>query len=180
MKKAAIILAKGFEEIEALSVVDILRRGDVEVKIVGLEEMMIEGTHGIKVMADVIFESVNFNEIDMIILPGGLPGATNLANSAKLEAKLRQFDKASKYLAAICAAPTVLDKAGVIKSSFTCYPGCESQISASGYQKDQNVVVDKNIITAKGPALAMEFSLKLLEILTNKTKANSVAKGLLA
>ena len=177
MKQAAIILAEGFEEIEAISVADILRRGDVDVKIVGLESGIITGAHGITMGADAIFESVNFAALDLIVLPGGLPGATNLAKSAKLQAKLKQMKSAGKTIAAICAAPWALEAAGVLGKKYTCYPGCESKLG-EGYDASANVVKDGNIVTSKCPATAMEFALALLEKLEGKEKAKEVKNGL--
>ncbi len=177
MSQAAIILAEGFEEIEALSVADILRRGGVNTQIVGLESGIVTGAHGITVGADLVFESVNFAALDLIVLPGGLPGATNLAKSAKLQAKLKQMKSAGKTVAAICAAPWALEAAGVLGKKYTCYPGCEAKLG-EGYEAGANVVEDGNVVTSKCPATAMEFGLALLARLEGEEKAKEVKNGL--
>nr|MBP3724706.1 DJ-1/PfpI family protein [Campylobacter sp.] len=180
MKKVAVILADGFEEIEAMSILDILRRGGVEALAVGLENTQIKGAHGLEIISDVIFESVNFANIDMIVLPGGLPGSEHLAKSAKLQAKLKQLKSSNKKIAAICAAPWALKSAEVLGGSYTCYPGFEAKINHLGYTDTQNVIIDGNIITSKGPATAMEFALVLLKELEGETKFKEVKAGLLA
>lgn len=180
MKKVAVILADGFEEIEAMSILDILRRGGVEALAVGLEDTQIKGAHGLVFLADVIFESVNFANIDMIVLPGGLPGSEYLAKNAKLQAKLKQLKSANKKIAAICAAPWALATAGVLGESYTCYPGFEAKVAHSGYTDTQNVIIDGNIITSKGPATAMEFALVLLKELEGEDKFKQIKAGLLA
>lgn len=179
MKKAAVILAEGFEEIEALSVVDILRRGEVDALCVGLENTEVSGAHGVRISCDMIFESVDFENLDLIVLPGGLPGAEHLAKSAKLQAKLKHLKSAGKEIAAICAAPIALESAGVIDGEFTCYPGFESKIK-SGEYTGKNVVESGKIITSKGPATAMEFALFLLKKLCGESVYQEVKSGLLA
>lgn len=178
MVNVAVILAEGFEEIEAVSIIDILRRGGVTAMALGLDKLEIKGAHGLSLRADELFENVDFNKIDMIILPGGLPGADNLANNLRLKELLIEFNKKGKKLGAICAAPMVLGLAGVISSIYTCYPGFESKVSQNP-PKSQNVVIDMNITTSRGPASAMEFALACLGELTSKQNADEVAKGLL-
>ncbi|NLY03823.1 MAG: DJ-1/PfpI family protein [Campylobacter sp.] len=179
MKKVAVMLAEGFEEIEAITIVDVLRRADIDAKFIGLNKKMLKGAHGIEIVADEVFDEVDFSNYDMIALPGGLPGAKHLARSKELGEVLREFDKKDKWLAAICAAPWGLSTAGVLKDSYTCYPGFESQVAQSGYKDDQNVVIDQNIITSRGPATAMEFALNLVKILEGKTKFQELKEGLL-
>ena len=178
MASAAVILAQGFEEIEAISIIDVLRRGGVNALALGLGGLEIKGAHGISVIADELFEAANFDEIDMIILPGGLPGADNLAASERLKQLLNDFNSKGKKLGAICAAPMVLGRAGVINGEYTCYPGLESKVS-KGAPSKQNVVTDINVTTSRGPATAMEFGLACLEQLSSKHKADEIAAGLL-
>ena len=179
MSKVAVILADGFEEIEAISVIDILRRADIDVVSTGLTKKIVKGTHGVEIKADAILVDINANEFSMIVLPGGLPGAEHLANSKELGEKLREFDKKGLKIAAICAAPWALSTAGVLKDSYTCYPGFEKNINHKGYKDDENVVVDKNIITSKGPATAMEFALVLVKEIAGELKEKEIREGLL-
>ena len=123
MKKVIVPLAQGFEEIEALTIVDILRRANVDVTMAALESLHVKGAHGIVVVADALLKEMNANNFDMIALPGGLPGATNLAADPTTQALLKEFDAKGKMIAAICAAPMVLGKLGLLKGKkATCYP----------------------------------------------------------
>lgn len=177
--KVAIVLANGFEEIEAVSVIDILRRGGIESVIVGLDRNLVCGAHHIFIQSDILLDELDYNEFEAIVLPGGLPGADNLANSQKLTEILNSFDANNKYICAICAAPFVLSNAGVIKQNFTCYPGFESRIKNANFISNQNVVKDHNIITSKGPATAMEFALEILRELQGEKIYKDIKSGLL-
>lgn len=179
MKKVAVMLANGFEEIEAITIIDVLKRAGAEAKFVGLDADILTGAHGVKVHADTTLEKICESEFDMIVLPGGLPGAEHLANSAKLQALLKEFDSKGKFIGAICAAPMALAKAGVIKESYTCYPSFEAHVKDSGYISSQNVVKDGNIITSRGPAMAMEFALELVKNLCGEKIYKEVKEGLL-
>jgi len=165
MKKVAVILADGFEEIEALTSVDVLRRAGVVVSVVGLNDVCVRGTHNIVVKADVTLREMRELNYDAVVLPGGLPGASNLANDADLKEILRKFDKDGKLICAICAAPMVLERARVLKEHFVCYPGFEENVRSDkrGYVSDKNVLKDQNIITGKGPAFSMEFALFIVK-----------------
>lgn len=177
MKKTAVLLAEGFEEIEALTVVDIMRRGNVECDMVSIKDLEVTGAHGIKVTSNKVL-SEDINEYDMIVFPGGMPGATNLKGDKKVIETVKKFNNEGKLIAAICAAPIVLAEAGVIENrNITSYPGFEEELKGCNY-KEETVVVDKNIITSRGPATAMEFSYKLLEVLGNETY-NDLKKGML-
>lgn len=178
MKKAAIILASGFEECEAIAPFDILKRGKVDVYFIGLNELEVKGAHGVKIVCDGIFGEFEFKSFDIIILPGGMPGANHLADSMELKELLWNFAKAGKYCAAICAAPMVLAKAGIIKDKYTCYPGFESHVNENAPSKEK-VVIDGKIITSKGPGTAYDFGLALLEILEGKQTRDEVASGML-
>lgn len=172
-------LAVGFEEIEAVSVVDILRRAGVNVVLAALEDLHVKGAHGIEIKADVHFCDIKPDNFDMIVLPGGMPGAVHLAESAPLQALLKDFDAKRKAIAAICAAPLALKSAGVLKNSYTCYPSFETKINHAGYLCEPKVVCDENITTSQGPSTAMLFALSLVEQLCSKEKMLELRKELL-
>ncbi|MCR4944756.1 MAG: DJ-1/PfpI family protein [Clostridium sp.] len=177
MKKTAVLLAEGFEEIEALTVVDIIRRGNVECHMVSIKDLEVIGAHGIKVIADKVL-SEDINEYDLIVFPGGMPGATNLKEDKKVLETVKKFNKEGKLIAAICAAPIVLAAAGIVENkNITSYPGFEEELKGCNY-KEENVVIDGNIITSRGPATAMEFGYELLKVLGNETY-NDLKKGML-
>jgi len=169
-------LAEGFEEIEAIAIVDVLRRAGIAVKTAGLDASSVKGRSDISVMADIRFGDASAEAFDSIVLPGGSPGYANLARSAKLLAMIRDFHAQGKLVAAICAAPTVLAKAGILGNvKATVFPGMEAQIPVHSRER---VVIDGNVITSQGPGTAMEFALALVERLAGKKKADEVAGGL--
>jgi 4-methyl-5(b-hydroxyethyl)-thiazole monophosphate biosynthesis len=179
MKKTIIFLAEGFEEIEALSVVDVLRRASIECKICSLKEKNVTGSHGIEVVADIMIDSVDINEFDCIILPGGMPGAKNLKENLKIIEYVQKFHKENKLIAAICAAPIVLEAAGIIKNNeVTSYPGVKDQLKSAVY-KEEVVVSHNNIITSRGPATAIEFGLALVKALGEKEKEETLRADML-
>jgi 4-methyl-5(b-hydroxyethyl)-thiazole monophosphate biosynthesis len=132
-KKIAIHLADGFEEIEAISIIDVLRRADLEVSVVSVTGMLeVSGAHQLRVVADVLFEELNYEKVDMIVLPGGLPGATNLDAHAGLKEQIKQFNAGNKSLAAICAAPLVYGNLGILNGKkAVCYPGFEKYLKGA-------------------------------------------------
>ena len=167
MKRIAVFLAEGFEEGEALFVVDVLRRAGFECNLVSINEQMVKGSHGIEVKADKII-SDEIKGYDMIVLPGGLPGATNLRDDERVIELVKYFDKVpEKFVAAICAAPMVLEKAGIIKGRrVTSYPGEEftTLLKEANYVEDI-VAVDDNLITSRGPASVLPFAYALVDAL---------------
>lgn len=173
-------LANGFEEVEALTVIDLLRRAGVEVKSVSITgEKRVMGTHDIPVEADILFEEADYDACEMIVLPGGLPGADYLGEHEGLVKQIRDFAANDKYLAAICAAPQVFGAQGVVEGKkATIYPGMEGCLKGA-LPQDEIVVQDGKIITSMGPATAMPFALKLIETLKGKEAADNVAGGLL-
>ncbi len=179
MAKVLIPIAVGFEEIEAITIVDILRRAGVEAVMAGVDKKQITGAHGIEIKADMHIDDVKPSEFDMVVLPGGLPGSTNLKESKKVQEILGQMDHDGKLIGAICAAPIALAEAGVLKSSYTCYPSFEKQIDDSRYNPEADVVCDQNIITSNGPKSAMKFALTLVEKLCSKEKKEEIEKQLL-
>ncbi|MDR1460820.1 MAG: DJ-1/PfpI family protein [Campylobacteraceae bacterium] len=180
MSKVLLPLADGFEEIEAISVADILRRGGLDVIIAAILTKEVVGAHGVKVIADTLFDDIKDFDFDAIVLHGGNLGYKNLAKSDKLLELLRKFDEKNKLIGAICAAPYVLAKAGIIKNSYTCYPSIELEIKKSGYIDNKSVVIDGNIFTSRGPATAIEFALELLKKLKGDEIARNVREGVLA
>ena len=161
MTKVAVILADGFEEIEALTVVDVLRRANITCHMVGFEAQ-VTGSHAIQVQADRVFDG-DLSEYDMIVLPGGMPGSAHLRDNEQLIAELQKCEQVGKKVAAICAAPIVLNRAGLLKDKeFTCYDGVQEQI-ADGHYRKETVVVDGQITTSRGPATALAFAYNLVE-----------------
>ncbi|MEI7424003.1 MAG: DJ-1 family glyoxalase III [Prolixibacteraceae bacterium] len=174
-KTILIHLAFGFEETEAVSIIDVLRRAGFNVTIVSVTGFRkVTGAHHISVEADQLFEDVDYDHADMIILPGGMPGTTNLQNHAGLKEKLLQFHKENKTIGAICAAPMILGSLGFLKGKkAVCYPGFESELTGATVLKSP-FVVDGNIITGRGVGTALEFSLEIVSLL----KGNQLAQEL--
>ncbi len=179
MKKLAVILANGYEETEAITIIDVARRANIEVCAIGLNDLKIISKENVILTADKLFKDVKFDEFDAIALPGGLQSTRELASNNEIIKILKLFDSKNKLIAAICAAPIVLKSANLIKNSFTCYPGLEGEISKQTYKNDKNVILDKNILTSKGPATAMEFSLEIVKILLGDEVYKSVKNELL-
>jgi len=177
-------LATGFEELEALSPVDVLRRGGVDVKTVSvMDSKTVVGSHGIPVEADLMFDEADYDSCDMIVLPGGMPGAANLGEHKGLCEKILQFHKEGKWNAAICAAPMVFGALGILNGiPATIYPGMEDKLIGAevcGKETRFTVNYQHKIVTAKGPGVALEFALELLELLKDKETAESVKQGML-
>ncbi|RKM58238.1 DJ-1/PfpI family protein [Butyrivibrio sp. X503] len=179
MAKTAIFLANGFEEIEGLTVVDILRRAQIDITMVSITgAKAVEGSHGIKLEADATIESFDLSDVDMIILPGGMPGTKNLDACEPLKAKIKEFNDSGKMLAAICAAPTVYGKMGLLNGKKACcYPGCEGDLLGATTTTDA-VIKDGNFITSRGMGTAIPFALAILEHFKGKEAADQMAKGI--
>jgi len=173
-------LANGFEEIEAVSLIDVLRRAEIEVIVAGVGEKMISGAHGIQIETDRLISQVSSDEMEMMILPGGWEGTHALADDADVQRLLKEMDTKGKMIGAICAAPYALDKAGVLKHDYTCYPSVEEQIRRDGYTKEQAVVTDGNVMTSRGPGTALCFALAIVERLKGEQTAKALKNGLLA
>lgn len=174
-----VFLAEGFEEIEALATVDILRRCDLSVETVSItEDLMVKGTHGICVKADITFDAIREDEISALVLPGGLPGADNLGDFKKLTDLLCEKAKEGKILAAICAAPKVFGLLGLLSGKkATCYPGFEAKL-VGAICKRKDVVVDKNIITAKGAGVTHAFAEAIADALGKGATCRRVLKAM--
>ncbi|MDR0454756.1 MAG: DJ-1/PfpI family protein [Deferribacteraceae bacterium] len=176
MKKVLIIMADGFEEIEAVTVIDLLRRADIDVIIAGLNGKSVTGAHNIVVAADIELKSVLKAEYDMLILPGGGPGTAALAASSDVLELIRRYDSKKTYIAAICAAPTALAKAGIMDGrAVTSYPGTENAFDSKLY-KTEAVVISGHIITSRAPGTAADFALTLVKILAGENRAETLAK----
>lgn len=174
-------LANGFEEIEAINVIDILRRGEVDVVTAGLKEGLVEGSHKIKVLPDTTLDKIDYRDFDGLVLPGGAPGFINLGNDERILNMIRKMDKAGKIVAAICAAPSVLIKAGVLQGrKATVSPSGKAQVEACASFSEKRVEVDGNLVTSRSPGTALEFALKLVELLAGKEKMMLVKAQTLA
>ena len=182
-------LADGFEEIEAITVVDVLRRAGIDVRTVAIhaenetpadaQAVLIKGAHDIKIKADLLFKDADYTKCDMIVLPGGMPGAANLGAHRGLTSAIKEFASAGKPLAAICAAPMIFGNLGILAGKkATIYPGMESFLKGAEAVQDR-VVVDGNFITSRGPATAMDFALAIVEFLKSGGSADKLAADML-
>ena len=178
MKTIFVFLTTGFEEIEALATVDILRRAELDVKTVSLTgDKQVMGGHHLLVVADVLFEQADFSAVEMFVVPGG---TVKFNDHEAMKKELLDFAHKGGKVAAICAAPMVLGGLGLLNGkNATCYPGYEQYLTGATLQTDKVVVVDGNITTGRGPGLAIDFALQLVEELAGKEKRNTVAAGLL-
>ncbi|MCX4341099.1 MAG: DJ-1/PfpI family protein [Lachnospiraceae bacterium] len=177
MSKIAIFFATGFEEIEALTVVDILRRAEESVEMVSItDERRVTSSHGVEVTADKVFSEVNFDETDVIVLPGGMPGTKNLEAFAPLMEQVDAFVKAGKLVTAICAAPSILGHRGHLKGKTACsFPTFEDHLEGADLKREP-AVIDGNIITGRGMGAAIPFGLAILEKLQGKDAAEAMAE----
>lgn len=181
MAKVYEFLANGFEDIEALAPVDILRRGGVEVKTVSISDsLMVESANGVTMKADLLFtETADFMDADMLLLPGGMPGAANLNLHDGLRSLLVTYNEAGKKLGAICAGPMVLGSVGALKGKrATCYPGFEKRLTGAEHTGEL-CTIDKNITTGKGPAAAFMYGFAILAQLTSEAKAKEIKDAML-
>jgi 4-methyl-5(b-hydroxyethyl)-thiazole monophosphate biosynthesis len=179
MGRVCVLLANGFEEIEAVTIIDVLRRAKVEVVTVAVASGAVKGAHQVVVQADRDLAQAGAESWDMVILPGGLPGATTLRDDPRVQALLQRQAAQGKKIGAICAAPIALGKAGLLKGKkATSYPGFEDQLAGASYQ-EAAVVRDGNIITSRGPGTAMEFALQLVVELSGKPVADELKKAML-
>ncbi|MBV6423961.1 MAG: Protein/nucleic acid deglycase 3 [Steroidobacteraceae bacterium] len=180
-KRAVVVLAEGFEEIEAVTPIDVLRRAGVEVTVAGVSGTTVRGAHGVSFGCDATLAAVTFAP-DAIVLPGGLPGAENLGASAVVRDRVLQVRDAGGVCAAICAAPAfTFARYGLLDGRrATCYPGFEHHFPPGTQASDERVVVDGRIVTSRGPGTALEFSLTLVDLLTGADAARGLGQGMLA
>lgn len=177
--KVFLFLADGFEEIEAIAPIDIFRRADIEVTTVSISEnKLVRGAHNISVQADSLFSETDFTENDLLYLPGGMPGTKNLDAHQGLKNLLQEQADNQKNIAAICAAPSILGKMGLLKGrEAICFPGFENQLTGAFLSKEK-IVKSDFISTAKGAGVAVLFALKLVEELKGKQKADKIAASI--
>ncbi|MBE0498888.1 MAG: DJ-1/PfpI family protein [Campylobacterales bacterium] len=180
MAKVLIPLAEGFEEIEAVCLIDVLRRAKIEVVIAGVGAINIAGAHDIQIQTECLLSEIHSKDLDMILLPGGWGGTKAMADDPDVMRLLEEMDADKKLIGAICAAPFVLNKAGVLKYNYTCYPSVEEQIREEGYTQEHSVVTDDNIMTSRGPGTAICFGLAIVEKLKDTQTAEALKEGLLA
>ena len=179
MAKVYVFLANGFEDVEALIPVDVLRRGGVEVVTVSITgSQVVETAHRVRIEADRLFEECDFSDADLLMLPGGMPGASNLNDHNGVREALLRQNAAGRRVAAICAAPLVLGGLGILRGKHaTCYPGFEQTLEGATYTGDL-CTVDGNVTTGEGPAAAFPFAYSLLAQLTNEATSRQVAVGM--
>jgi 4-methyl-5(b-hydroxyethyl)-thiazole monophosphate biosynthesis len=177
-------LAEGFEEIEAVSLIDIMRRGGIEVRTAYLdgefENDLVAGANGITVQADTSIKNVIIDDFDMIVLPGGWGGTNRLAENARVQSLLKAFSASGKYVGAMCAAPYALHVAGVLSLRYTCYPSVEEKIRKEGYTDQEKVVIDGKVMTSRGPGTAICFGLAIIRELVGEESYEAVRSGTLS
>lgn len=175
-------IMQGFEEIELVSIIDTLRRADINIIIArdsNNDDEMVIGAHNIIIKSMCKISQVDIDSLDGIALAGGFEGMLNLKNSKEIIEILQELDKQNKLISAICASPIVLAQAGVLKNHFTCYPGCESEIQVATKYTQQATCINENIITANGPASGILFALEIIKKLQGKEKYNKIKSEML-
>jgi len=178
-KRAVILLANGFEEIEAVATIDILRRAKITVVIASVDGEFVTGANGVTIKTDCSIKTIDELDFDAIILPGGYKGTMRLCEDIASQTIIKNFNSKDKIIAAICAAPLALDKAKVLKAEYTCYPGVEDGIKSSMFV-GKAVVESGNVITSRGPGTAICFGLYLVEKLAGEEMADSIKRDVLA
>lgn len=177
-KRILVPLAEGFEEIEAITIIDLLRRANLEVITASLtDNLEVKGGHNITVKADTILDKIINENFDAISLAGGMGGMNNLKNDKRIIEKIKKMYNDKKLVSAVCASPIVLGEAKVLNGKYTCYPSCEKSINMGEYQDKDLAVVDKNVITSKGPATSIIFALEIVKYLTGSNE--ELSKSLL-
>ena len=179
MPRVAVILADGFEEVEAMGIVDVLRRAEIDTVIAGLHDGPVTSARKVKVIPDTVVDTVKPDDFDMIVLPGGQPGSDNLNADGRVKALVKNFAQKGKLTAAICAAPIVLASAGLLQGKHaTSFPSYRDRLSGAMYE-EKTVVEDGNILTSRGPGTALSFGLAIVARLVNKEKAQKIKEAML-
>jgi 4-methyl-5(b-hydroxyethyl)-thiazole monophosphate biosynthesis len=180
MKSVAVFLAPGFEEIEAVTVIDVLRRAGLQVTSAGLTTGPVTGSHDIEILPDATLDQIRPEAFDMVVLPGGLPGSYHLRDDPRVIAFVREMARLGRHTCAICAAPVVLKAAGLVEGkAVTSHPALREEMQSPGYREDR-VVHDGGVVTSRGPGTALEFSLELVRILAGPDKARDLSGAMLA
>jgi len=181
MASVIVPLAQGCEEVEAVTVVDLLRRAGIHVVTAGLDAQPVRASRGVVLLPDTTLDEALQSDYDMIVLPGGLPGADHLGDDARIITLLQEMAADGKYTAAICAAPRVLARAGLLDGKHaTSYPGALETAAIPGLEySEEAVITDGNVVTSRGPGTAMDFALHLIELLEGKSERDTVEAGLL-
>jgi 4-methyl-5(b-hydroxyethyl)-thiazole monophosphate biosynthesis len=180
MKKIAVFFAESYEEIEALTVVDMCRRADIQTEMISVtDSLTVTGAHAIPVKMDKMLSEVDFDALDMIVLPGGWPGTPNLEKVADFMEKVKVFAESGKYVAAICAAPSILGHLGILAGKTACcFPGFEEELTGASVSYN-SCEVDGNIITARGMGCAIDFSVEIIRVLSGSEKAEEIASKII-
>lgn len=180
MSQICVFLAKGMEEIEALTVVDICRRAQIDVKTVSItQDRFVTSSHGIRVQADMVLSEVDFENLEMIVLPGGMPGTLNLEACEPLMKKVKEFDALGKYIAAICAAPSIFGHMDILKGrNACCYPSFEEHLTGALVSKNP-VEVSEHVITSRGMGTAIDFALKIVACMKGQPCADSIKEAII-
>jgi 4-methyl-5(b-hydroxyethyl)-thiazole monophosphate biosynthesis len=179
-QKIVVPLAKGFEEIEAVALIDVMRRAGLEVVVAGVDGENIEGANKMTLKADTKIDTILADDFDMIVLPGGFGGTEILASDVRVQNLIKAMKARDKMIGAICAAPIALDKAGVLEGRYTCYPSVEEHIGSKNYTADEKVVISGNVMTSRGPGTAICFGLAIVKKLCGVETYNALKEGLLA
>jgi 4-methyl-5(b-hydroxyethyl)-thiazole monophosphate biosynthesis len=180
MATALVLLAEGFEEIEAVSIIDILRRGGVEVHSAYLDSELVTGANGITIQANISLKVAAPDDYDIVVLPGGWDGTNRLAENPLAQTVIKRFAADGKWVAAMCAAPYALHAAGVLSKRYTCYPSVEEQIRPDDRVADEKVVIDGKVITSQGPGTAICFGLEIVRQLVGEQSYTAVKEGTLS
>jgi 4-methyl-5(b-hydroxyethyl)-thiazole monophosphate biosynthesis len=179
MAKVVIILADGFEELEAVAIIDVLRRAGIGIVSAGLHEGPVSSARQVKIIPDTVIDTITSDDFDMLVLPGGMPGAANLNTDERVGGLIRDFNSKGKITGAICAAPFVLANAGILNGKrVTSYPSFKDKLGSAIYE-EKNVVEDGNILTSRGPGTALCFALAIVEKLAGKEKAQQIKEAML-
>lgn len=180
MSRVAILVAVGFEEIEALTVVDLLRRSNIDADLVSITgERYVKSSHGIKIQADQLFEEVDFHKVDMIVLPGGMPGTENLEKYEPLMLQLDAFNQSGKYISAICAAPSILGHRGMLVGrNACCFPEYESHLTGANVSKNE-VEISNHIITSRGMGCSIPFGLAIVKRFLGQAVSDELKKKII-
>jgi len=183
MKKVLLPVSRGFEEVELVSLVDVLRRGGLEVCMAYLDEQsdtaLLVGDNGIRIQMDKALKEINSKEFDMILLSGGWDNAYTLKGSKEVQTLLKEFNNDDKVVGAMCASVLALKEAKVLGNNYTCYPYAKEEVNHEGYRDDKAVVTDGNIMTSRGPGTALCFGLEIVKRLVNEENYQAVKEGML-